>query len=216
MNLGTILDVIKIWVESAIITIGYPGLTLVMFLENIFPPIPSEVVLPLAGSLTNSGHFTIVGVVLWGMVGALVGALIFYALGKWISEDHLRVMIEKYGKFAMLNVDDFDRAVDFFNRHGELTIFFGRMVPIVRSLISIPAGLVSMNLVKFCFYTILGTSLWNLVLSFAGRLLGKQWPLVMEWVGIYQNIVLLIAGLAVAAFIALKLRRYLMARSQIE
>lgn len=214
MNLGTILDAIKIWTESVISTMGYPGLTLVMFLENIFPPIPSEVVLPLAGNLTNSGRFTIVGVVLWGMVGALIGALVFYYLGKWFSEERLRRLIEKYGKWALLDVDDFDRAVNFFERHGQLTIFFGRMVPIVRSLISIPAGLAEMNMAKFCFYTILGTSLWNFVLAIAGRILGKEWHLVVEWVGLYQNVVLVVGVAAVAIFVFLRLRKMRASKKQ--
>ena len=209
MNLGTILDAIKIWAESVISTMGYPGLVLVMFLENIFPPIPSEVVLPLAGNLTNIGRFTMFGVIFWGMIGALIGALVFYYLGKWFSEERLRRLIEEYGKWALLDVNDFDRAVAFFDKHGQITIFFGRMVPIVRSLISIPAGLAEMNLPVFCFYTILGTSLWNAVLAIAGRILGKEWPLVVEWVGIYQNVMLVLVFAAVALFLFARVRRLL-------
>ena len=123
MDLGAILDAIKIWTESVISTMGYPGLVLVMFLENIFPPIPSEVVLPLAGNLTNAGRFTMFGVIFWGMIGALIGALVFYYLGKWFSEERLRRIIEKYGKWALLDVDDFDRAVEFFDKHGQFTHF---------------------------------------------------------------------------------------------
>ena len=209
MNLGMILDAIKTWTESVISTMGYPGLTLVMFLENIFPPIPSEVVLPLAGNLTNAGRFTMFGVIFWGMIGALIGALVFYYLGKWFSEDRLRRLIEKFGKWALLDVDDFDHAVEFFKKHGQLTIFFGRMVPIVRSLISIPAGMAEMNLPVFCFYTILGTSLWNFVLAVAGRILGKEWPLVVEWVGTYQNVVLVLVAILVAVFVFTRVRRWL-------
>jgi len=209
MDLGAILDAIKIWTESVISTMGYPGLVLVMFLENIFPPIPSEVVLPLAGNLTNTGRFSMFGVIFWGMIGALIGALIFYYLGKWFSEDRLRRLIEKYGKWALLEVEDFDRAIEFFNKRGQFTIFFGRMVPIVRSLISIPAGLAEMNLPIFCFYTILGTALWNAVLAVAGRILGKEWPLVIEWVGTYQNVVLVVGFAAVAVFVFTRVRRIL-------
>jgi len=207
MDLGAILDAIKIWTESVISTMGYPGLVLVMFLENVFPPIPSEVVLPLAGNLTNAGRFTMFGVIFWGMVGALLGALVFYYLGKWFSEDRLRRLIDKYGKWALLDVEDFDRAIEFFNKHGQFTIFFGRMVPIVRSLISIPAGLAEMNLPVFCFYTVLGTSLWNAVLAIAGRILGKEWPKVVEWVGTYQDVVLVMGLAAVAVFVFTRVRR---------
>ncbi|MDX9864482.1 MAG: DedA family protein [Anaerolineaceae bacterium] len=207
MDLGAILDAIKIWTETVISTLGYPGLVLVMFLENIFPPIPSEVVLPLAGNLTNAGRFTMFGVIFWGMIGALLGALVFYYLGKWFSEERLRRLIEKYGKWALLEVADFDRAVDFFEKHGPFTIFFGRMVPIVRSLISIPAGLAKMNLLVFCFYTILGTSLWNFVLAIAGRILGKEWHRVVDWVGTYQNVVLAVGVLVVGIFVFTRVRR---------
>ncbi len=207
MNLGIILDGIKTWAESIIGTMGYPGLTLIMFLENVFPPIPSEIVLPLAGSLTITGRFTILWVVFWGMVGSLLGALFFYALGMWLGEERVRWIIEKYGKWAMLSADDFDKAVDWFDRFGDLVIFFGRMVPVVRSLVSIPAGMAKMNMVKFVLYTIVGTSLWNFLLAIAGRLLGSSWPVVADWIGVYQNVVFALSSAAVAAFIGLRLWR---------
>jgi membrane protein DedA with SNARE-associated domain len=205
MNLGLILDAIKVWAESIISSMGYPGLTLVMFLENIFPPIPSEVVLPLAGNLTITGRFSLFGVVFWGMIGSLVGALFFYALGKLVGETRLRNFVAKYGKWGMISTDDFDKSAEWFDRYGELTIFFGRMVPIVRSLISIPAGLAKMNIPKFLFYTVIGTSMWNFVLALAGKLLGSQWGLVVEWVGVYQNIVIGLVALAVVFFVVSRL-----------
>lgn len=213
MNLGQILDAIKIWAESVISSLGYPGLTLVMFLENIFPPIPSEIVLPLAGSLTLTGRFSILGVVLWGMVGSVAGALVFYALGKLLGEERVRWLIDKFGKYLTISNEDFDRSLRWFDRYGDWVIFFGRMVPIVRSLISIPAGLASMNMVKFLFFTVLGTSLWNFVLSFAGRLLGASWPVVAEWIGVYQNVVIVVGGIAVVLFIAVRWRKQVMLKA---
>ena len=215
MNLGVILDAIKIWAESIISTLGYPGLTLIMFLENVFPPIPSEIVLPLAGSLTLTDRFTILWVVIWGMVGSLLGALFFYVLGMWLGEERVRWLVGKYGKWAMLSTDDFDKAVDWFNRFGDFVIFFGRMVPVVRSLVSIPAGMARMNMVSFVLYTIAGTSLWNFVLALAGRLLGASWPVVAEWIGVYQNVVLLLGALVVVAFIGYRLRQRRQEKSQI-
>jgi len=207
MNLGQILDAIKIWAEAIISSMGYPGLTIVMFLENLFPPIPSEIVLPLAGSLTTTGRFSILGVVFWGMIGSVAGALFFYALGKLLGEDRVRWIITKFGKYLTISNEDFDRSLRWFDRYGDWVIFFGRMVPIVRSLISIPAGLASMNMVKFIFYTILGTSLWNFVLSFAGRLLGASWPVVADWIGVYQNVVIVVCGIAVVLFLAIRFTR---------
>ncbi|MBN2048256.1 MAG: DedA family protein, partial [Anaerolineaceae bacterium] len=197
MDLGAILDAIKIWVEGVIQVMGYPGLVLVMFLENVFPPIPSEVVLPLAGNLTHTTSFTIFWVIFWGMIGSLLGAFLFYFLGKWFKEERVYWLVEKVGKYALIKTDDLDHAFEFFEKYGEWTIFFGRMVPIVRSLISIPAGLAEMNLIKFTIYSILGSSLWNLVLVMGGRLLGPQWPRIIEWVGIYQDVVIYLSIAAV-------------------
>ena len=169
MGLGTFLDAIKIWVEGLISSMGYPGLGLVMFLENIFPPIPSEVVLPLAGSLTLIGTFNLAWVTIVGMSGSILGALVFYGLGRWLGEKRVRDIIARFGKYAMLTTNDFDTSLNWFNRYGEWVIFFGRMVPIVRSLISIPAGVASMNMARFLVLTAFGTALWSFVLSLGGR-----------------------------------------------
>ena len=214
MGLGGFLDSIKIWVEGLISSLGYPGLGLVMFLENIFPPIPSEVVLPLAGSLTLTGRFNILWVTLVGMSGSILGALVFYGLGRWLGEKRTRDLIARFGKYAMLTTNDFDTSLAWFNRYGEWVIFFGRMVPIVRSLISIPAGVASMNMPRFLILTALGTALWSFVLSFGGRLLGSQWHLVVDFVDKYQKVVL-IAGVAfVIGFLLYRLRGRLFKSSQ--
>jgi len=205
MGLGDILNAIKIWVENIISTMGYPGLYLVMFLENVFPPIPSEVVLPLAGSLTLTGRFTIPVITIVGMLGSLTGAFLFYGLGKWLGEPRVRALIAKFGKYALLSTDDLDRSLQWFDKYDDWVIFFSRMVPIVRSLISIPAGIASMNFAKFSFFTILGTALWSFVLSFAGRLLGEQWPLIADFINAYQNVVLVITIVAVISFVAYRL-----------
>lgn len=205
MGLGDILNIIKIWVENIISTLGYPGLYLVMFLENIFPPIPSEVVLPLAGSLTLTGRFSIGLITVIGMLGSLTGAFAFYGLGKWLGEPNVRKLIDKFGKYALLSTDDLDRSLAWFDKYDDWVIFFSRMVPIVRSLISIPAGIASMNFIKFSFYTILGTALWSFILSFGGRLLGEQWPLIADFINTYQNVVLAVAVLSVAYFVVSRL-----------
>ncbi len=205
MGLGDILNIIKIWVENIISTMGYPGLYLVMFLENVFPPIPSEVVLPLAGSLSLTGKFSIPMITIVGMLGSLTGAFLFYGLGKWLGETRVRQLMARFGKYALLSTEDLDRSLEWFEKYDEWVIFFSRMVPIVRSLISIPAGIASMNFGKFSFYTVLGTALWSFVLSFGGRLLGEQWPLIAEFVNTYQNIVIVLVAIAVIVFIAYRL-----------
>lgn len=201
MGLGGLLDTLKIWAESIISTMGYPGLYFIMFLENIFPPIPSEVVLPLAGSLSVSGRFDLLWITVVGMFGSLTGACVFYGLGKLLGEKRVRMLIVKFGKYAMLTTDDLDKSLTWFNRYGDLVIFFGRMVPIVRSLISIPAGIASMNLMKFIPLTIIGTALWSFLLALGGRLLGSQWRLIVDWINSYQILVEILALAAVLIFV---------------
>ena len=205
MQLGDALNAIKIWVEQIISSMGYVGLYLVMFLENVFPPIPSEVVLPLAGSLTLTGRFSVFWITVIGMLGSLTGAFLFYGLGMWLGEPRVRVIIEKYGRYALLSTNDLDRSLEWFDKYDDWVIFFSRMVPIVRSLISIPAGIAKMNIAKFSFFTILGTALWSFLLALGGRLLGEQWPLIAEFINTYQNIVLVIAVTAVLLFIGSRL-----------
>jgi len=205
MQLGDLLNAIKIWVEQIISSMGYVGLYLVMFLENVFPPIPSEVVLPLAGSLTLTGRFSIFWITIIGMLGSLTGAFLFYGLGKWLGEPRVRILMEKYGRYALLSTNDLDRSLEWFDKYDDWVIFFSRMVPIVRSLISIPAGIAAMDITKFSFFTILGTALWSLLLAFGGRLLGEQWPLIAEFINTYQNIVLVVTVSAVLLFIGSRL-----------
>lgn len=205
MQLGDALNAIKIWVEQIISSMGYVGLYLVMFLENVFPPIPSEVVLPLAGSLTLTGRFSIFWITIIGMLGSLSGAFLFYGLGKWLGEPRVRAIMEKYGRYALLSTSDLDRSLEWFDKYDDWVIFFSRMVPIVRSLISIPAGIAAMDITKFSFFTILGTALWSLLLALGGRLLGEQWPLIAELINTYQNIVLAITVTAVLLFIGSRL-----------
>jgi len=205
MHLGELLDAINIWAQSIISTLGYPGLGFIMFLENVFPPIPSELVLPLAGSLTLQGRFTLLGVTVVGAIGSVLGAYFFYGLGKWFDEARVRILIQRYGNWFLLSEEDLDRALDWFGHYGEYVIFFGRMVPIVRSLISVPAGLASMNMVRFSLYTAVGTALWSFLLAFAGRLLGQNWHRVTEFISRYEDFVLVGCVLAVVAFVANRL-----------
>lgn len=205
MGLRELVSTIVTWAQSVVSTMGYPGLVLVMFLENVFPPIPSEVILPLAGSLALEGRFTLLGVTAMGTVGSIAGALVFYALGHLFGEPRVRFLIQRFGKWMMLSEADFDRALEWFERYGERVIFFGRMVPIVRSLISIPAGIARMNLGFFCLYTAIGTAMWSFLLAFAGYLLGKSWPIVSEWVSRYEKAAIVIGIVVVVVFFARRL-----------
>jgi len=206
MGLGEILDAITAWAQAIVSTMGYPGLVLVMFLENVFPPIPSEVILPLAGSLVLQGRFTLFGVTVMGIIGSVAGAIFFYELGHLLGEDRVRRLIGRYGKWLLLSEEDFDKALEWFDRYGEPVIFFGRMVPIIRSLVSIPAGLARMNRGQFMAYTAVGTGIWSFLLTFAGYLLGQKWHLVSEWVSRYEKIVIVAVVVVIVVFVAKRLR----------
>jgi len=209
MHLAEILNAINEWALGIISTVGYPGLGLVMFLENVFPPIPSELVLPLAGWLTLDSEtgFTLLGVTIVGAIGSVAGAFFFYGLGKWFDEKRVRWLLQRFGKWFLLSEDDFDTALTWFDKYDEYVIFFGRMVPLVRSLISVPAGLANMNVGTFTAYTAIGTALWSFLLAFAGRMLGARWAVVSEFIDRYETVVIVVCVLAVAWFVINRVRK---------
>ena len=201
----SILSAINNWVQGIIASAGYPGLGLVMVLENLFPPIPSEVILPLAGYMTFDGRFTMAGVTAVGTLGSVIGAVVLYGLGWWLDESRVRRLLHLYGRYAMLSEGDLDTALTWFNRYGEVTIFFARLVPIVRSLISVPAGLARMSLLRFVAFTALGTGLWSFFLAWAGRMLGANWSRVADFVSRYQDVVV---AVVVVAFLLFLVKRF--------
>jgi len=202
----SVLSAISTWVQGIIASAGYPGLGLVMILENLFPPIPSEVIVPFAGYMTLKGHFTLASVTAVATAGSVVGALILYGLGWWLDELRVRRLVRYYGRYAMLSEKDLDTALTWFRRYGELTIFFARLVPIVRSLISVPAGLARMSMIRFVGFTALGTGLWSFLLAWAGRTLGANWSLAADFVSRYQNVVMVLLVAAVFLFLMRRLR----------
>lgn len=213
MTFTGVINAIYEFCQNAMQVLGYPGLALVMFLENVFPPIPSEIVLPLAGTLTVSSdpsvapRFNIVSVILWATLGSFLGAWIWYWIGYLISEDRVRKLLQKIGKIIMITEEDLDRALDWFNRYGEWCVFFGRMVPIIRTLISVPAGLSKMHWAKFSIFTIMGTALWNIFLGFAGRLLGDNYTVIIEWIDRFKYLVIIVCVIVVIVFYAKRISK---------
>lgn len=197
------------WTIRLMEALGYPGIALIILLENLFPPIPSEVVLPFGGFMTTTGTVTFAGVLIASTLGSVVGAIILYGLGAWFGRERIYRFVDRYQRYLSVKPEDVKKAEGWFERYGNLTVFFCRMVPIMRSIISIPAGLVRMNLLTFSFYTLIGSLIWNTVLAGVGALLGASWPLVTEWVGYYQNVVIVLGVLVVAvlAFFWFKRRR---------
>lgn len=179
-------------------TLGGPGAALAIALENLFPPIPSEVILPLAGFTASQGDLSLVGVILWTILGSVVGALALYGLGAALGVRRLKAIAER---LPLVDAGDIDDTERWFDHHGTKAVFFGRMLPIFRSLISIPAGIERMPLPMFLGLTTAGSAIWNTVLVGAGYLLGENWHVVEQYTGILQWIV--IAGLvgAVAWFV---------------
>ena len=139
-------DRIAAWVTGVIEALGYPGLTALVALENVFPPIPSELILPLAGFLTGQGRFSFIWVLVATTLGSLIGALVLYGIGAAVGQRRVRHLVERYGHWALLTQDDLAKAENWFHRYGSLAVFTGRLVPVVRSLVSIPAGYSRMRL----------------------------------------------------------------------
>lgn len=193
------------WTTSIMEAFGYPGIVLIILIENLFPPIPSEIVLPFAGFMTTQGSLTLFGVLVASTVGSVLGAIALYGVGLWFGRDRIYAIVRRYGRWLTIGEQDVQRTEDWFARYGIWTVFFCRMVPVMRSLISIPAGLVRMNMGVFILYTAIGSAIWNLVLAGIGATLGAAWPTVSRWVSIYQDGVIAAALIAVAAFLLYRL-----------
>jgi membrane protein DedA with SNARE-associated domain len=190
------------WVVGIMRAIGAPGVGVATALETVFPPVPSEVVLPLAGLTASQGHYGVVSAVLWATAGSLVGALVLYYAGlTW----GMRRLCNLAGRMPLVGASDVERSVDWFDRHGRTAVFFGRFVPGVRSLVSIPAGMNRMRIVPFAVYTTLGSLIWNAALIGAGYALGSRWHVVERYVGDVSNAVYVVLAVAVLVFVGRRL-----------
>lgn len=186
------------WVVDIVDALGGFGVGVLVFLENLFPPIPSEVVLPLAGFAAAQGAFSLVEAVLWATAGSVLGALVLYGVGAAVGTRRLAVIADR---MPLTSGADVYRADAWFDRRGPYAVFFGRLVPGVRSLISIPAGVTGMPLLRFTVLTTLGSALWNILLIGAGYLLGTQWTRVEAYVGPVGTVVAALLVLAFGAFL---------------
>lgn len=174
---GSLLD----WISGFIASGGYGAVAALTFAENLFPPIPSELILPLAGFTAARGDLSLVGVVVAGSIGSLAGALLYYGLGVWVGAGRLRRWSHRYGRWLTVEPREFDRALGWFRRWGGWAVGLGRLVPAVRTLISIPAGLSGMPLPRFLLASALGTGAWTTALSLVGFLLEDRYEAVAAW-----------------------------------
>lgn len=172
------------WIKQFMSQMGYVGLAILTFLENIFPPLPSEVILPLGGFFVAEGRLTLAGVVLAGTVGSLAGAVALYYVGRLFSQSRLERWADRHGHWLLLSRSDVSGAFNWFEDHGGKAVFLCRLIPGVRSLISIPAGSTKMAIAPFLLYTALGTALWSALLAFGGMQLGEAYQdlsRVLRW-----------------------------------
>ncbi|MEE1753304.1 DedA family protein [Streptomyces sp. SP18CS02] len=192
------------WINSLMDTLGAPGAGIAIALENLFPPLPSEVILPLAGFASATGRMNLIAALLWTTAGSVVGALALYGVGALLGRDRT---VSLAARLPLVKVSDIERTEAWFGRHGTKAVFFGRMVPIFRSLISVPAGVERMRLPVFLALTTLGSAIWNTVFVLAGYLLGDNWEDVTRYVSMYSKAVLVVAVGAVLVFVAVRLFR---------
>ncbi len=195
------------WVQDVIEQLGALGVALLVILENVFPPIPSEIVLPFAGFVAQRGDGSVVVMILAATAGAVIGALVLYAIAALIGDVRLAAFIERFGKWFGVKPSDLARAEAWFDRHSAAAVLLGRCVPLIRSVVSIPAGFRRMRLVPFVAYTAVGSAAWNTALIGAGAILGDQWDKVEPYVAVLQYVVIAVIVLFVVRFGVMKWRR---------
>ena len=178
------------WITNLMNSAGYMAITFLMFLENVFPPIPSELIMPLAGYTATQGKLTLIGAIIAGTLGSVLGALPLYFLGKVVGGQRLMEWADKHGKWLTVSGDDIDNARKWFERHGGAAVLIGRLVPGVRSLVSIPAGVAQMNLALFLLYSSIGAALWSSLLAYLGYMLGSNFKQVDKYFGPASYVVL--------------------------
>ncbi|WP_252501730.1 DedA family protein [Sporosarcina sp. Marseille-Q4943] len=188
------------WITEFISEHGYFGVCFLLLIENIFPPIPSEIILTFSGFATGFTTMTKTGVIIAATIGSVVGAMILYSIGLLIDVERLEKFVERRGRWLRLSKKDLRRADEWFDKYGPWTVFFCRLVPLVRSLISVPAGMSNMNFPLFLLLTTLGSFIWNTILVTIGFNVGENWESIVHYMDVYSNIVyvlLAIGGIAV-------------------
>jgi membrane protein DedA with SNARE-associated domain len=176
--------------ERIIDAIGLIGVAFLIALESIFPPIPSEIVLLLAGFNVDTGRFPLVPTVIMATVGSVVGAWVLYGVGAWIRDDRMERLLARVGRWVGFTPDDVATGFRWFDRHGAKVVFFGRLIPVVRSVVSIPAGAERMPFWRFTALTAAGSLLWNALWIGVGSLLGDRWHQADDWHGVVNNVVM--------------------------
>lgn len=196
------------WIIRFMEEFGYFGTFFMIFIENVFPPIPSEVILTFGGFMTTTTNLTITGMVLAATAGSVAGACVLYGIGRIFNIEKVEAFVSRWGYILRLKVEDIRNASRWFEKRGYVTVFICRMIPLLRSLISVPAGMAEMNFGFFLLFTTLGTLIWNVVLVVTGALLGASWGSILTYLSVYSNITYIILALigliAITVFYARK------------
>ncbi|AIQ53890.1 DedA family protein [Paenibacillus sp. FSL R7-0331] len=179
----------KTWITDFMEQFGYLGIMMMLALENIFPPIPSEIILPFGGFMTTTSDMTIPGVLIAATAGSLLGAVVLYWVGRMLDVSRLERIVERWGGWLRISAKDIRRADAWFDKYGYWTVLFCRMIPLVRSLISIPAGMSGMKFGQFMLFTTIGTLGWNTLLILLGAALGESWEDIAGYMDTYSNVV---------------------------
>jgi len=190
------------WLVGLMEALGAPGAGLAIALENLFPPLPSEVILPLSGFTASQGEMDLLDVLVCTTLGSVIGALALYWVGALLGRERVLALA---AKLPLVKVSDIEKTEAWFLRHGRKTVFFGRMIPIFRSLISVPAGVERMPLPTFTLLTTAGSLIWNTIFVLAGYFLGENWSLVEAYVGVGTNVVIALVVAAVLVFVGVRL-----------
>ncbi|CAD2074520.1 DedA family protein [Jeotgalicoccus coquinae] len=192
------------FLEEIINQFGYAAIVVLIAVENIFPPIPSEVILTFGGFMTAQTDMTITGVIIASTAGSVGGAVILYYIGSMLGPERMKRIVVKYGKWLRVTTEDVDKSYSWFDKYGPWTVFFCRFIPLIRSLISIPAGMSKMGMVKFLVLTTAGTAIWNIVLVNLGASVGENWGDIVAVMDVYANIIyglIILAGLVFLAWL---------------
>ena len=189
------------WITQFMEQYGYLGVFLMIALENVFPPIPSEIILPFGGFMTTYTSMTVPGVVIASTAGSVVGAVILYGIGLLLDVERLEKIIDRFGHILRVTKEDIHKADAWFDKYGIWTVLFCRMVPLIRSLISIPAGMSNMKFWLFLVFTTVGTLIWNIILVSVGAALGDNWDRITEFMDVYSNIAYAIIGIGIIIFL---------------
>ncbi|MCT4783362.1 MULTISPECIES: DedA family protein [Exiguobacterium] len=195
------------WMIGIIEQFGYIGIAFMIFIENVFPPIPSEVVLLFGGFFAVKTDLMIWLVIVAATAGAIAGAVLLYAIGLYLDVEQIEKWTKKYGKWIRLDLDDVHKADAWFDRYGGWMVFFGRLMPVVRSLISLPAGMSNMPFVKFLLLSTAGTLIWNSILIFIGIRVGENWESILRYLDVYSYVIYALLAVALIVYVIWRKRR---------